>query len=369
MGSSLNLVLPFHTIYDSLGRMTAQKLAEQTATINDSGNYVGTSGGVWSDAFQYDARSNLIKRTDSRGVKTNFNYNSDALNRLQSITFDKTGADTSNGTIHEAPNITYTYMTSGDKERIYTVASAGVSTETYTYDVEGRVSNYKMSLTGRTSYPLETSYLYDTANRLTEVRYPAQYGMSGNPRKTVNVSYDQTSRLKDLKVNNSLQMDQISYNDFGQATSIRIGGGGSNPLTEQYSFDANTGLMTNQKVKRGATSLMDLSYYYARDLSKGSLNGKTGNLTKIVNNLDRNKDRKYEYDTLGRLIKAKGGVAAGGSGVANWTQTYTYDRYGNKKTTAKSGITADSQAIPLDGVASQTFAAATNRITTSGHEY
>ena len=78
---------------------------------------------------------------------------------------------------------------------------------------------------------------------------------------------------------------------------------------------------------------------------------------------------KYEYDTLGRLIKAKGGVAAGGSGVANWTQTYTYDRYGNKKTTAKSGITANSQAIPLDGVASQTFAAATNRITTSGHEY
>ncbi len=119
--------------YDSLGRMTAQKLAEQTATINDSGNYVGTSGGVWSDAFVYDARSNLIKRTDSRGVKTNFNYNSDALNRLQSITFDKTGADTSHGTIHEAPNITYTYMGSGDKERIYTVASAGVSTETYTY--------------------------------------------------------------------------------------------------------------------------------------------------------------------------------------------------------------------------------------------
>ena len=147
--------------------MLAQKLAEQTATINDAGNYVGTSVGVWSDAFVYDARSNLIKRTDSRGVKTNFNYNSDALNRLQSITFDKTGADTSHGTIHEAPNITYTYMTAGDKERIYTVASAGVSTETYTYDVEGRVSNYKMSLTGRTSYPLETSYLYDTANRLT----------------------------------------------------------------------------------------------------------------------------------------------------------------------------------------------------------
>ena len=355
--------------YDSLGRMLAQKLAEQDASITDSGVYVGASGSgrKWSDYFTYDDRSNLTQRIDARGVKTNFVYNSDALNRLQSINFDKTGAS---GTIHEAPDITYTYMSSGDKERIYTAASAGVSTETYTYDTEGRVSNYKMSLTGRTSYPMETSYLYDTANRLTEVRYPAQYGMSGNPRKEVNVTYDQTSRLKDLKVNNVAQMDQISYNDFGQATSIRIGGGAANPLTEQYSFDANTGLMTNQKVKRGSTSLMDLSYYYARDLSKGSLNGKTGNLTKIINNLDRNKDRKYEYDTLGRLIKAKGGVAAGASGVtANWDQTYTYDRYGNKKTTAKSGITANSVAIPLDGLASQTYAAATNRITTANHEY
>jgi len=71
-------------------------------------------------------------------------------------------------------------------------------------------------------------------------------------------------------------------------------------------------------------------------------------------------------DTLGRLIKAKGGVAAGGTGIANWTQTYTFDRYGNKLTTVKSGITANSAAIPLDGLASQTYAAATNRITTSG---
>ena len=164
-------------------------------------------------------------------------------------------------------------------------------------------------------------------------------------------------------------MDQIAYNDFGQATSIKIGASTPNPLTETYAFDANTGLMTNQKVKRGSTSLMDLTYNYNRDLSKGSLNGKTGNLTHIVNNLDRNKDRKYEYDSLGRLIKSKGGAAAGGTGVANWTQNYGYDRYGNKTTTTKSGITANSAAIPLDGLASQTYQAATNRITTSGTTY
>ena len=255
--------------YDSLGRMTRQKLAEQNASLNDSGNYV-TSGGIWSDAFTYDNRSNLIQRVDARGVKTNFNYLKngliDPLNRLQSINFDTSGADTSNGTIHAAANINYYYVSSGDKERVFRIAATGVYNEDFGYDVEGRVNYHVTKLNSRPSNLLIMGYTYDTANRLTSVQYPHQYGMSGNPRKTVAISYDQTSRLKDLKVNGALQMDQIAYNVFGQATSIKIGASTPNPLTETYSFDANTGLMTNQKVKRGSTSLMDLSYYYARDL-------------------------------------------------------------------------------------------------------
>ncbi|MFV0387187.1 MAG: RHS repeat-associated core domain-containing protein [Pyrinomonadaceae bacterium] len=261
-------------------------------------------------------------------------------------------------------------MASGDKELISTVSTAGVSSESYAYDGYARVSDCTMTLASRSSYPMQTSYLYDTANRLTEVRYPAAYGMSGNPRKIVNVAYDQTSRLNSLSVNSSVQMDQISYNDYGQATNIRIGGGTANPLNEQYSFDANTGLMTNQKVKRGGTAIMDLTYEYNRGNSNGSVNGTTGNLTRIVDNLNHNKDRVYEYDSIGRLIKAKGGAATGITGVtANWTQEYTFDRYGNKLTTAKSGVTENSAAVPLDGLPSQAYDQYSNRITDSGTEY
>ena len=297
--------------YDSLGRTIRQKLAEHAATINDAGAYVGVggSGTLWSDSLSYDDRSNLTQRIDARGVKTNFSYlksgSLDPLNRLQSISFDKTGADTTH-TIHNASSITYIYMATGDKERISSVTSSGVSTETYTYDVEARISNYKMLLASRTSYPMDTTYSYDTANRLTSVTYPKQYGMSGNPRKTVNITYDQTSRLKDLKIGTAAQMDQITYNDFGQATSIRIGGGTANPLTEEYTFDANNGLLRGQKVKRGSTTLMNLYYGHGRThstgaASSGTKNGVTGNLTHAINYLDRNKDRVYEYDALGRL--------------------------------------------------------------------
>lgn len=149
--------------------MTRQKLAEQDVTINDLGQFDPTNG-IWSDSFSYDARSNLTQRTDARGVKTNFSYYKngvlDPLNRLQAITFDKSQADATYP-IYDSPNISYGYMTSGDKERIQTVTSGSVATESYAYDGEGRVSDYMMTAAAKASYPLTTSYLYDTANRLT----------------------------------------------------------------------------------------------------------------------------------------------------------------------------------------------------------
>ncbi|MBX3291032.1 MAG: hypothetical protein KF855_17110 [Acidobacteria bacterium] len=61
------------------------------------------------------------------------------------------------------------------------------------------------------------------------------------------------------------------------------------------------------------------------------------------------KNREYEFDALGRLTKAKGGIAAGaGGGSADWNQTYTYDRYGNRTNITATGTAADSSPIPID---------------------
>ncbi|MFL6257385.1 MAG: hypothetical protein ACJ74T_20450, partial [Pyrinomonadaceae bacterium] len=66
--------------------------------------------------------------------------------------------------------------------------------------------------------------------------------------------------------------------------------------------------LNRQKVVSGATPLLDLSYDYLRP---GTTGGRTGQLTRIVNNLDstRRRDRNYEYDQLGRLKRATGGLA------------------------------------------------------------
>ncbi|HYY58360.1 MAG TPA: hypothetical protein VE842_13585, partial [Pyrinomonadaceae bacterium] len=208
--------------YDSLGRMTHQKLAEANATLNAAGTYV-TTGGLWSDVFTYDDRSNVISRTDARGAKTIFTYNNDPLNRLQSVSYNTTGALDPASAVLATPTTTYTYMATGDRTRVDTITTAGVSTENYDYDTEGRVSVRTLTMTARASYPQATDYIYDTLDRVTDVRYPAQYGMTGSPRKLVHHDFDVASRLSTLKVDGAIYASQLVYNPSSQTTSLKVG--------------------------------------------------------------------------------------------------------------------------------------------------
>jgi len=358
--------------YDSLGRLTRQKLAEQTATLNDASNYVGAGqpGAQWSEAYLYDERSNMTRKTDARGVRTTFVYGDvntgaeDPLNRLLVMYYDTSGPLAPGNPVNPAYNIIYEYETTGDQSRIKKTESTGLVKEEYLYDSEGRVKDYTQTVGTRESYPMTVSYLYDTLGRITDTRYPAEYGLAGDPRKLVQSTYDVSGRLSTLKYNGQQQAGNIIYNASDQTTSIDIGTTGLNQINENYTFDPQSGLLTNQKVQRGSQILLDLTYDYNRGInSSGTLNGKTGYRSKILNNLDHNKDRNYEYDALGRLTKAKGGV----NNI--WEQQYSYDRYGNRESVTASGTAADNTLIPRDGFANLSYNTTNNRITTAGFEY
>jgi hypothetical protein len=137
---------------------------------------------------------------------------------------------------------------------------------------------------------MTTSYLYDSLDRTKEVRYPAQYGISGSPRKIIEPTYDTTSRLTTLKVNGQQQAGDIVYNSSDQTESIKIGASGTNQVTETYQYDPLSGLLTNQKATKAGQDLLNLSYDYARKNSVGNANGKTGHLTKITDNLNNAKN-------------------------------------------------------------------------------
>lgn len=337
-----------------------------------------TGSALWSESFEYDSRNNITKRTDARGAVATFSYdissNPDPLNRLQSITYSlPSNHDTAN-TIDNAPTVTFSYMTSGDQTRVSTVTTASTVTETNTYDSESRIASYTETLDSRSGKPFATGYTYDSTNRLTQVTYPREYELGGCTmscaQHTVTPSYDVASRLTQLNVDSSTYLGSVTYNAASQVTELIVGGATSYPRTEDYWYDNPTGLLTHQKVTSsgGSPVHLDLSYTYTKGNSYGTdTTHKTGQVTKITDALDNDHDKVYEFDAVGRIIKAKGGIAAGASGggvVANWTQEYTYDRYGNKTGVSASGFDerGSSYPIPTDGLASISVDAATNRI-------
>ena len=315
--------------HDLLGRLTHQKLAERDATLDDNGQWVG--GGQWSDVFFYDTRSNVILKVDARGVKTSFNYN-DPLNRLLAVNYDKNGSPAHlRANIPDAPNVTYGYMTSGDKMRAENVfVDYGMGNQNLSYDSEGRLSQIYQTFTGREAYPMVTNYLWDSLDRPKESTYPQQYG-AGEIRKKVEPAYDIASRIESLKFGGVTYASNMVYNASSQMTSLNAG----SQIAESYGYDSKTGLMTNQQVRRGAELLVDLKYNYT--LNNDPLNNgpKTGLLTSLTDLKNQARNRAYEYDKLGRIIKAKGGPNAVSG--PDWEQIYDYDRYGNKRITGSGG--------------------------------
>jgi RHS repeat-associated protein len=346
--------------FDSLGRLTHQYLPEKGFQLTDEGKCGGTHGDElsWSDVFLYDDRSNLVAHIDSRGVRTNYYYDYDPLNRLKRVTYDMSGFGDTANPILPAPSVDYEYMATGDVTRIQKVTTEGVSTEERSYDAQGRLSAtaQTMRIGERPGIPLVIGYGYDSVDRLTEIRYPVEYG-ADPMRRLIRYDYDVAGRLTRLEVDDALYASEIQYNAASQIVSLRVGRDGPLQVTEDYEYDAESGRLQHQRAQRGGASLLDLSYEYQPTNASGS--DRTAQLTGIIDNLDARQNRLYGYDMWGRLIRV-------GSGD-RWSQVYSYDRYGNR-VSVKIDDVAETRVV-RDGFESVVYDTRTNRITTAGFAY
>ncbi len=386
--------------YDALGRIVNQKMAETRATLDDNGNFVGEANGQWSDHFVYDETSSISASTDARGVTKSLSYTDpatnqrDPLNRLYSISYDTHG----NTDVIQSPTARYAYRSSGNVTQVqsaYTeypqVTGAPVREASYDflYDGYGRMTEKKAKLASRSDYPMTVNYTYNSLNQITDVLYPAQYNMLGNPRKTIHSDFDAAGSLKALKVDGTDFASNFVLNSNSQTTSVNIGAAGANQITEQYTYNSQNGLMENQKVIKNGSALLDLSYSYQHCSCS---TGGSGQITSIADNLDHDRDHFYGYDSLGRIKSLTVGTAGSFNRAL---YSYQYDRYGNRLSSSVAFFggpppppggggddppmgggprIADDALLPVDGGGEDghtalSFDPASNRITTAGFEY
>lgn len=398
--------------YDALGRLTHQKLAETEATLNNSGERASTEPASerWSNVFTYDERSNVTSSTDARGVRTLFSFkdasgNDDPLNRLQSITYDTARVDSSTLEVLAAAPISYEYRIKSsasqlmDVTQVKKVTASGVSTEEFTYDpATGLMKEKKLQLPGL-SKTFTLTYDFDALDRLKEMTYPEQYqGIEGGTqaRKVVKPGYDVAGRVSELKVDDLTYASQARYNSASQLTSMVLG----NSVSESYSYNSKSGLLTSQQIRRGDTTLLGLTYGYKQTYpcvgtkcasADDSLSHPyTGQVTKVLTDgLYSSGSYTYSYDALGRLKTAEHGYGyivetyewrmepdgtlvcvGGGLKEPKDTQTYSYDKFGNRTGVVATGyVMGSGQAMPLDGLGSVAYDEQSNRITTAGFNY
>ncbi|MGE5644557.1 MAG: RHS repeat domain-containing protein, partial [Acidobacteriota bacterium] len=276
--------------------------------------------------YEYDGNGNVTKRTDARGVVTQFAY--DELNRATRKMYTEPGVPSDQKT----PNVTYCYdgLTAGGTDGVCTGSRAasvyGRLSETWTtasstkqlgYDALGRVVLSRQTTDGQ-AYDFGTGtgnpgYQYNLADGLTMLKLP-----SG---RTVLYGYDAaTGQVSTIgRSDGTKWADQFSYAAGGALSGMRLGNG----VVESWHYNSRL-----QPVSIAAGTLT-LGYGY------GTASANNGNVrSQTITAGSTTFTQSYDYDGLNRLTKAEETALAGQTG---WLQEYVYDRYGNRAVYSAEG--------------------------------
>jgi RHS repeat-associated protein len=327
-------------VYDALSRLM------RTTTPESGTVCYGTVVSGVCQANGYDNYSNLLYRTDARGVVTSYGY--DTLNRLTGISYNVSGAPG----VPSTASVTYSYGSTpaSYNNGLLIGLTDGSGSENYTYDNLERPTQLQ-KIIGSTTYT--TTFGFNLANELTSITYP-----SG---RIVQPSYDAVARLSQVASGATNYQSAIAYNTAQQVTGFSYGNG----INAAFGYSADRLQLncldyssTNRSgnCAHDGTTKFGLSYGYTQN------GGNNGQITGITDSVDNGRSAAYTYDALYRLTNAS---TAGSTGFPAWGLSEAYDRYGNRTAQAIasgcSGIVCPTNSVSVS--------ASTNRITTSGYGY
>jgi RHS repeat-associated protein len=329
-------------LYDSLKELT-------DATNPESGHV----------HYTYDNNGNLQTKLDARSIMTHYVY--DAMNRLISRSYTNEPQHTPEGTppvnLYYDQNLPQgsppSFVRGSSLGRLVATTYGGTNAGSYTgYDPLGR-PNVSYQRTDSQNYGF--SYGYNVAGEMTSETYP-----SG---KIVQMDYDASGRLSGVKNQASGLyyaggtgtdvLNQIQYASHGAVSAMKLGNG----KWEHSTF--NSRLQPTQ-IGLGASSadssVLKLDYDYGTTSDNGNVLSQTISIGSTV------MSQSYSYDALNRLRTA--------TEVSGWTQTFDYDRFGNRAIRTGSYIPTPALS-PVSGNSTDfsAFNQNTNRIALTGFGY
>ncbi|ERN39820.1 RHS repeat-associated core domain protein [Rubidibacter lacunae KORDI 51-2] len=354
--------------YDSVGNLTRvtdpsnpddpSDISNETAFAYDAMNRLmaETNALGKTRTHAYDLAGNLIRSEDRNGRVREFSY--DVLDRLteerwlnanseviRTLGYDYNEADEllqlfdDDGNASTEPTHIFSYDRAGRPTSAINKLVPGLASNVelqYAYQVNSNNLGSVTDFIDGVEHGVE-SFLYDDLNRVTEI---AQSG-TGVAAKRVELDYDQTSQLAEIRRYNSLSggtsvaTSTYTYDAIGRLDGLNHDTAPlSDPLTYSYTYD-RAHRLTQSNSPDGTASYSydrrdqllsaeyegDLATYLGTETYSYDDNGNRtsdGSVTEANNRLSENDGYTYSYDDEGNLIeqvdKASGEVT-----------TYTWD--------------------------------------------
>ncbi len=330
-------------VFDMLGRLTSETNPEMN---NSAVTYSYDSLSSDAACGTITSAGNMLKRLDAAGNATCYS-GYDAYHRVGSVIYPSTSTPAKEF-VYDTATVNGTSM-ANVKTRLaeaYTcigTCSSKITDLGFSYSATGQTSGvWELTPHSGTNTYYQVSSLYwpnGAVNTLSN--------LSGLP--TITYSTDGEGRMSTVTASSgqSPVASSITYDPSSHVTALTYGSSDS----DSFVFDPNTGRMTKYTYTVGSSPQTDI----------GSLTwNPNGSLEELVITDQLNpadsQTCNYTHDALGR-------VASANCGASTWSQTFSYDPFGNITKTVPGGSTGTSFQPSYD------YTNYTNRITSSPFTY
>lgn len=330
-------------VFDLLGRLTSEtnpEMKNSAVTYGYDSLSSDTSCGTITSA------GNMLKRLDAAGTATCYS-GYDPLHRVGSVIYPGTSTPAKNF-VYDTATVNGTNMANAKTHLAEAYTCIGTCSSKIT-DL-----GFSYSQTGQTSdvWELTPHSGINTYYHVGSLYWPngavnTLSNLSGLP--TMTYSTDGEGRMSTVTASSgqSPLVSAITYDPFSHVTALTLGSSDS----DSFVFDPNTGRMTKYTYTVGNSPQTDIGQLTRNP--NGSLQQLV--ITDQLNPAD-SQTCTYTHDDLGR-------VASANCGASTWSQTFSYDPFGNITKTVPTGATGMSFQPSYD------YTNNTNRITSSPFSY